>query len=129
MSLEPTTDDREQLEQIITAWEEYDRTFDESIIAEYLDDDIVLMIPGQAPIVGKEAVVEYLDRPTEEAHPTTEQWIENVYVSGDLAVVHVSATFGDKEGGLEESGIKGLDVCRRDGDGWLQIISVFNEHV
>lgn len=129
MSLDPTADDRERLEQIIAAWEQYDRTFDVSDIAEYLADDIILMVPETPPITGKEAVLDYLDRPEEEAHPTTEQWAENIYVSGNLAVISVRATFGDQGNGLEAGGIKGLDVCRRDVEGWRQLISIYNEHV
>lgn len=131
MPLTPTADVREQLEQITAAWEEYDRTFDVSAISDYLAADVMAMIPDKSPIVGKEAFVEYLDRPEEEASPDIDQWVENIFVSGDLAVVHAGvATVSDDTGEPVDEGIKGLDVYRRDSDeGWELIITIFNNKV
>lgn len=131
MSLEPTGEEREQLEQITAAWEEYDRTYDPSTVADYLAEDVMLMIPEQSPIIGREAAVDYLDRPEEEASPEINQWAENLFVSGDLAVVHAGvATLSDETGEPIDEGIKGIDVYRRQpNEGWKLIITIYNSHV
>lgn len=131
MSLEPSSDDREQLEQIMAAWEAYDRTYDPSTIADYLAEDVMLMIPDQSPVVGREAALDYLDRPEGEASPEIDQWAENILVSGDLAVVHAGvATVSDETGEPVDEGIKGIDVYRRDPtEGWKLIITIYNNQV
>lgn len=124
--------DREQLEQITAAWEEYDRTFDVSAIADYLAEDIKFLPPGESPIEGKEAALGYLDRPDREG-VDIDQWPEDIIVGEDLAVVHgaVEGTKPSEEGEEpEDVSHKGLDVYRRDGHGgWEQLISIWNAQV
>lgn len=122
----------EQLEQITAAWEEYDRTFDASVIADFLAEDIKFLPPGGSPIEGKEAAIDYLDRPDREG-VDIDQWPEDIIVGDDLAVVHVSVegTSPSEEGDEpEEVSHKGLDVYRRDGTGnWEQVISIWNDQI
>lgn len=133
MSVEPTPDEREEFERITAAWEEYDRTRDVAAIADYFAEDVVLMPPGESPVVGKESVKEWLDHPEEGGDQDEElpQWIEDIYVSGDLAVVYAAkegTTMPDDGGEPVEVSYKGLDVYRRDADGvWKQLISIWND--
>lgn len=133
MSPEATPDEREQFEQIKAAWEEYDRTGDVGAIADYFAEDVVLMPPGESSVVGKESVEEWLDRPDGGGDEDGEfpQWIEETYVSDNLAVVSAAkeGTRMPEEGGEPvEVSYKGLDVYRRDADGaWKQIISIWND--
>lgn len=133
MTLTPSTGDRKQLEDITAAWEEYDRSGNPEVIADYLSADMMFLPPGESPVEGKEAVLEYLGDPDPEAeyNPDLDQWPENIYVSGDLAVVHVCVATppddADESGG---GGVTGLDVYRRGEDGeWGQIISIWNDGI
>lgn len=95
-------------------------------VAARLSDNVVFQTPGEAELVGKEAVTEWASSFFEafEAHwDKTEQSID---VSGDLAVSRYtySARIQPREGGapMEESG-KGTCVYRRSEDGkWLLAI-------
>lgn len=127
-----TVTDHEQLEQITATWEEYDRTSDASVIADFLAEDIRFLPPGRSPIEGKEAAMDYLDRP-DRAGADIDQWPEDIIVGDDLAVVHVSVegTRPPEEGDEpEEVNHKGLDVYRRDRAGnWEQIFSIWNDQI
>lgn len=123
--------DREHLEQLTAAWKEYDRTFDPSLVTDFLADDITLLSPCQSPIEGKDAAVAYLDRPKKDAEVEIEQYPTNIVVGADLAVVQVVV-----EGTVvpadadepEDVSHKGLDVYRRDEEGeWEQCITIWNE--
>lgn len=131
MTTEASADDREQIEEITAAWEEYDRTRDVSAIADYLAEDVVIMPPGDSPVAGKVAVKEWLDQPEEEGDGDLPQWIEEIHVSGNLAVVYAAKEGtrvpddGDKP---VEVSYKGLDVYRSSEKGeWKQIISIWND--
>lgn len=130
MSLEPTFDDRARIEEITSAWQEYDRTRDTSVLADYLAEEMMLLPPGGSPIEGKEAVINALKRP-HEGNPDSTQWIENIFASGDLAVSHVAkGSIPDDAEEPIDGGITGLAVHRRNEDGeWVQIISMWNDQI
>lgn len=131
MVVSPDADEREQLERLTTAWEEFDRTYDLSTVADFLAEDMLILPPGESPIEGKAAALEYLDRPEAEASPDIDQWPEHIFVSGDLAVVQVGvAAVPDEADAPLEDGLKGLDVYRREEDGdWEQIITIWNDQI
>lgn len=132
MPIDTSADDREQLEEITALWEEYDRTFDASVIADVLAEDIVFLPPGDPPIEGKEAAIDYLDRP-EQAGMDIDQWPEDIVVGEDLAVVRggVEGTRPPEEGTEpDDVSTKGMDVYRRNEDGgWEQIYSIWNDQL
>lgn len=133
MPTEASADDREQIEEITAAWEAYDRTRDVSAIADYLAEDVVIMPPGDSAVAGKVAVEEWLDQPVAEGDEEEElpQWIEEIHVSGKLAVVHAAkegTRLPDDGDEPVEVSYKGLDVYRRSKEGeWKQIISIWND--
>lgn len=131
MPVKPSPEEREQLEQITAAWEEYDRSRDPAVIADYLAEDMMFLPPGESPIEGKAAALDFLGDQDAEYNPDLDQWAENIYVSGDLAVVHVCvATTPDDADEPVGGGTKGIDVYRRQEDGgWSQIISVWNDQI
>lgn len=131
MSMEPTPEEREQLERITAAWEEYDRTRDPAVIADYLAEDIMFLPPGSSPIEGKAAALDALEDADGESDPDLDQWGENIFVSGNLAVVHgCVATTPDNADEQIDGGTTGLDAYRREEDGeWRQIISIWNDQI
>lgn len=131
MSVTPSAEEREQFEQITAAWQEYDRTFAVSTVADYLAEEVLFVPPGGSTVEGKEAALDYLDRPEEDASRDLDQWVENIFVSGDLAVVHVvvdGTVVPDEGEEPAEMSHTGLDVYRRDEGGtWKQIIAMWND--
>lgn len=131
MPVTPSADEREQLEQLTAAWERYDRTYDVSAVADFLADDMLILPPGASPIEGKAAALDYLNRVDAEANSNIDQGAEHIFLSGDLAVVHVSVeTVSDDADEPVSDGHKGLDVYRRDQEGeWKQIITIWNDEI
>lgn len=130
MTVTPGGDDREQLEGISEVWQEYDRTHDVSVIADYLAEDMMLLPPGGSAIEGKGAVLDALGGPGE-GNPDNTHWVENIFVGDDLAVVHeAKGSIPDDADEPIDGGLTALDVYRRDENGeWAQIISMWNDQI
>lgn len=130
MPVKPTPEERDQLERISEVWQEYDRTNDASVIADYLAEDMMLLPPGGSAIEGKEAVLDVLGGPGD-GNPDSTHWVENVFVGDDLAVVHeAKGSIPDDADEPVDGGLTAIDVFRRDEDGeWTQIISMWNDQI
>lgn len=117
-------DVRDQIEEVIEIWLEYDATADPSVFddTDLFAEDIVEKTCGEAPIVGKEAVIEYLDT----LDPTEWEWdytIDEIVAGRDLVVTRF--TVRGRENGHdapdpEEVVISSVDAFRRQDDGTLK---------
>lgn len=124
-------DDRERIQQLTEAWDEYDNTGDVTVVEDILAEDVVFMPPGESPIVGKENAIEWMAPHTEDRDWDIDQRPEDIFVSGDLAVVRIAITgtrVPEESDEPVDVSTKVVDVYRKDAEeGWKHIISIWND--
>jgi uncharacterized protein (TIGR02246 family) len=123
-------DDEIAIRQLYNQIEENWNSGNMDKIMANIADDVVQMPPGQPVVVGKEALRsaygQFLSRNTDIWEPL----IEQIVISGDLAIVRNSSTESStpKEGGNTTTIIgKTIHVFKRGIDGsWKMIIEIWN---
>ena len=123
-------DDEIAIRQLYNQIEENWNSGNMDKIMANIADDVVQMPPGQPVVVGKEALRsvygQFLSRNTDIWEPL----IEQIVISGDLAIVRNSSTESStpKEGGNTTTiSLKTIHVFKRGIDGsWKMIIEIWN---
>jgi uncharacterized protein (TIGR02246 family) len=119
---------REVFEQSVEKW----NAIDLDGLMAFIADDYVLLPPGRLEIVGKEALRASWDQFLSENTSTLKTSIEDIEISGDLAIVRIKelVTTIPKDGS-ETTTFNGkrIFIYRRGTDGsWKMIIDIWNNN-
>lgn len=127
----PNRSDVDRIDDLRERWQAFDNTGDESLVVEFLADDVVLLPPGDPPIRGNATIERSLREFPSNAYDV-EHTSEELLLSGDLAVDYVSieGTKLDDAGDVAEAvSLKAVDVYRKGTEGrWQLAISIWNDH-
>ena len=116
--------DKEQIEQLLQAWLDATRTGDQTAITELMSDDVVFLMPGRAPLIGKAAASLAMKPPEESQRPQIEAncEIQELIVSGEWAFawskLSVVITPPDAPGSILRAG-NTLNIFRKENGRWL----------
>lgn len=128
------------IEADLAAIEDFNRRYVRAInegeidaLAALTTDNHIMLTPGRPPIMGKQALVESMERVFDQSE-IDETWTpEETVVSGDLAYQRGTYTVGSRPHGSDEAmrRTRGsfLRIYRRQPDGeWLMIRDTFNAY-
>lgn len=122
--------DREQIARNIAEWKELGKTGDIDKVLMYFSDDVMIFPAGQPVLKGLSAVRQSVETRTGPRPTTTWDVPSSITVarSGDLAYVVTgnSVTTTDATGASTTVRNKGIQIWRKERDGWKEIVVILN---
>lgn len=118
------TEDEEAIRQLVQTWMDATKAGDVDTVLSLMADDVVFLVTGQSPMVGKEAFAEAARQQSDEGLPQFEGngEIEEIQVLGDWAFMWtkltVSVTPPNESSALLRAGYT-LSVLRKEHGHWL----------
>jgi uncharacterized protein (TIGR02246 family) len=112
--------DEQQIRELVVSWMRATKAGDTETVLGLMTDDVVFLVPGQAPMIGKAAFLAHLPRPEAHLQIDGHSEIREIRVVGDFAFLWTSLSIVVTVPGAAPVTRSGdsLSILRKDDGKW-----------